>query len=231
MIDAGLDLPALFGIDPGLVDFYLVSIPQSGAFDVGAAEFPAGSPPPIPTAPSSLEKTAVTGSTIAMTWSDNASNESGYRVERSTDGLAFQHRATLTASATAYTDTGLAVGVTYWYRINAFNATGSSGYSNVVSATTSTVAVPAAPTGLVAAATSQKGRIQLNWNASAGATTYAVKRSTANGGPYTTVATGITATNYLNSGLRSKTTYYFVVTALNAAGESANSNQASARPK
>lgn len=121
--------------------------------------------------------------------------------------------------------------MTYWYRVNAFNGSGESGYSNIASATTSMVTLPAAPTGLVAAATAQKGRVQLNWNSAPGTTTYTVKRSTTKGGPHTTVATGVTATSFLNSGLKSRTTYYFVITAIIAAGESANSNQASANPK
>jgi hypothetical protein len=91
--------------------------------------------------------------------------------------------------------------------------------------------IPAAPTGLTATKLSQKGRIGLSWNASAGATRYNVKRATTNGGPYATIATGVTTTSYTNTGLASGTTYYYVVTAVNSAGESLNSNQASAAAK
>ncbi|MBE7498680.1 MAG: PQQ-dependent sugar dehydrogenase [Verrucomicrobiaceae bacterium] len=88
-------------------------------------------------------------------------------------------------------------------------------------------ALPAAPTGL--AATAGHTQVGLTWNSVAGATSYNVKRGTANGGPYSTVATGIVATNHIDTGLTNDTTYY-VVTAVNAGGESANSNQASATP-
>lgn len=91
--------------------------------------------------------------------------------------------------------------------------------------------VPAAPTGLTATRLNQKGRIQLTWNAVSGATSYTVKRSTANGGPYAEIATGVTATTYTNTGLNSGTTYYYVVAAVNSAGSSGNSNQASATAK
>src|SRR5499426_2644051 len=87
---------------------------------------------------------------------------------------------------------------------------------------------PPPPTAL--AATPGNAQVSLSWNASTGATSYNVKRSTTSGGPYTTVATGVTATGFTNTGLTNGTTYFFVVSAVNAAGESANSNQASATP-
>jgi cellulose 1,4-beta-cellobiosidase len=67
----------------------------------------------------------------------------------------------------------------------------------------------------------------LTWNASANATSYNVKRSTSSGGPYTTIATGVTSTTYTNAGLRNNTTYYYVVSAVNGGGESQDSGQAS----
>lgn len=91
--------------------------------------------------------------------------------------------------------------------------------------------LPAAPTGLSATRLNQKGRIGLSWSAATGAASYNVKRSATSGGPYTTVATGVTTTTYTNSGLSSGTAYYYVVTAANSAGESANSNEASAVAK
>ena len=86
---------------------------------------------------------------------------------------------------------------------------------------------PAAPTGL--SATAGNAQISLSWSAVSGATSYNVKLSTTNGGPYTTVSSP-TGTSFTNTGLTNGTTYYYVVTALNANGESANSNQASATP-
>src|SRR5215813_9252387 len=87
---------------------------------------------------------------------------------------------------------------------------------------------PPAPTGL--AATAGNAQVSLSWNASSGATSYNVKRSTTSGGPYTTIATGVTSTSFTNTGLTNGTTFFFVVSAVNAAGESGNSNQASATP-
>ncbi|EFM08879.1 glycoside hydrolase family 5 [Paenibacillus curdlanolyticus YK9] len=88
--------------------------------------------------------------------------------------------------------------------------------------------VPAAPATL--AATAGNAQVVLNWTASTSAASYNVKRATSSGGPYTTVATGVTGTTYTNTGLTNGTAYYYVVSAVNSAGESANSAQASATP-
>ena len=84
---------------------------------------------------------------------------------------------------------------------------------------------PATPTGLTTTASS--GQIGLSWNASSAATSYHVKRSTSSGGPYTQVAAP-TTTTYSDTGVIAGTAYYYVVSALNTYGESANSAQASA---
>ena len=89
-------------------------------------------------------------------------------------------------------------------------------------------AVPPAPTGL--AGTAGNAQVSLAWNAVSGATGYNVKRSTTSGGPYANVAANNTGTSFVNTGLTNGTTYYYVVTALNASGESPISTQVSATP-
>jgi subtilisin family serine protease len=90
-------------------------------------------------------------------------------------------------------------------------------------------AVPAAPLGLTA--TGADARVTLSWAAVSGATSYRVQRSGTTGGPYTTVATGVTTTSYTDSGLTNGVPYFYVVTAVNAAGEGTASPQATATPK
>jgi hypothetical protein len=84
--------------------------------------------------------------------------------------------------------------------------------------------LPLSPTGL--SATAGDKQIQLAWASSAGATNYTIKRALVTGGPYTLVATS-TALLHMDSGL-APGTYYYVVSASNGAGESANSSEASA---
>ncbi len=87
---------------------------------------------------------------------------------------------------------------------------------------------PAAPTGLTAAA--GDGQVILAWAASPDATSYNVKRATVSGGPYTVIASNLTGLVFTNTGLSNGTTYYYVVSAGNANGESFNSTEASATP-
>jgi hypothetical protein len=87
--------------------------------------------------------------------------------------------------------------------------------------------VPAAPSSLQA--TAGNAQVALSWGATTGANSYPIKRSTTSGGPHTQIAAP-TATNFIDTGLTNGTTYLYVVSALNANGESPNSAQASATP-
>jgi cellulose 1,4-beta-cellobiosidase len=74
------------------------------------------------------------------------------------------------------------------------------------------------------------GQVILNWNSVASASGYYIKRSLVSGGSYTAVFTNLVSTTFTNTGLANGTTYYYVVSAGNPAGEGANSSEASARP-
>ena len=93
-------------------------------------------PPPLPTAPSALTATALSRSQIRLNWTDNSSNESGFQIERSTNGTTFTQIATVGAGVKTYTSTGLQSNRTYWFRVRAYNGTGNSAYSNTASART-----------------------------------------------------------------------------------------------
>ncbi len=131
---------------------------------------------------------------------------------------------------TTFTSTGLTNGTPYYFVVTAQNAGGESGNSNEATAVpvVPPPPPPPAPTGLGAAPGNTQAT--LTWTASSGATSYNVKRGTAPGGPYPTVFTGIATTSFTNTGLTNGTTYYYVVTAQNAGGESGNSNQAIVTP-
>src|SRR5206468_2353203 len=127
----------------------------------------------------------------------------------------------------SYTDSALTNGKPYFYVVTASNLGGESGPSNEASATP-VPPPPAAPTGL--AATPGNAQVDLNWNGSATATGYAVRRATVAGGPYTRVASGLSAPGYTDTGLTNGTKYFYVATASNLGGESSPSNEASATP-
>src|SRR5205823_6539638 len=118
---------------------------------------------------------------------------------------------------------------TYYYFVRAVNSSGVSGNSNEVTA--QPTAVPAAPTNLRATSGPSTGQISLSWTASTGATSYKVKRRSSPTSSFSTIATGVTATQYVDKGRTSGKTYYYVVSAVSSAGSSANSNQASAAAK
>jgi hypothetical protein len=86
----------------------------------------------------------------------------------------------------------------------------------------------AAPLNVTAAP--GNAQIVVTWNSVAGATSYSFRRATVSGGPYVTLATGLAVTNYVDAALAGNVTYYYVVSAVNAFGESANSNEAAAIP-
>ena len=90
-----------------------------------------GIPPgPPPLAPASLTATLVGVNTITLRWQDMSNNEAGFYLERSTNNATWFRIATLPANTTTYTNAGLARRTAYWYRIQAYNSSGDSGYSN-----------------------------------------------------------------------------------------------------
>jgi beta-glucanase (GH16 family) len=130
-------------------------------------------------------------------------------------------------TTTGYTNSGLVNGTTYYYVVSQVNPVAESTNSTQVSATP-VCTPPAAPAGLTA--TAGDSLVSLRWNTSSGATGYNVKRSLVNGGPYTLMSGGLTDTNCTDSVVTNGTTYYYVVSAINAGCESTNSIQASATP-
>ncbi len=94
--------------------------------------------PALPDAPSNLAAAAVSKSQIKLTWMDNASNETGFYIERCKGSTCtnFTQIATVGANVTSYTATGLAANTTYRFRVRAYNASGNSAYSNIAAATT-----------------------------------------------------------------------------------------------
>ncbi|WP_434756677.1 glycoside hydrolase family 6 protein [Paenibacillus amylolyticus] len=189
-----------------------------------------GNPPGGNTAPAApATVTAAAGNAqVTLTWAASTGATS-YTVKRALTASGPFVTVAANVSGTTYTNTGLMNGTTYYYVVTARNAAGESVNSASTMATPAAVATaPAAPTALTA--TAGNAQVSLSWTASAGATSYNVKRALTAAGPFTTVASNVTATSYTNISLTNGTTYYYVVSAVNAAGQSANSTVASAKP-
>ena len=124
------------------------------------------------------------------------------------------------------TDAAAPYGQTLYYKVS---IAGGSSFRSPLSNELSIVSrVIPAPTQL--AATGASGQVLLSWGGNSVATSYNVKRSTASGGPYTTVASGITATGYTDTTVSNGMAYYYIVSAVGPTGESLNSAVAGATP-
>ena len=168
--------------------------------------------------------TAIAGNQqIALTW-NASSGATSYNIGRATT-TGGPYTTVSSPTMASYTDSSVTNGTTYYYVVSATNSAGTSANSSQVSATPQ--APPPVPSGLTATPGNQQ--VSLSWAASTGAASYNVKRGAVSGGPFTTVSSP-TATSYNDPSLTNGTTYYYVVSAVNAGGESANSSQVSATP-
>ena len=201
----------------GVAYFYVVTavnVAGEGAPSAQVSATPKAKPP----APASLTAKPGAGR-VVLSWPASLDADS-YNVKRSlVSGGPFVTIATV--PATAFEDTGVTNGTTYYYRVTAVNESGESSLSKKVSAVPAPVPQP--PTGVVATPGASPGVVNLTWNASAWASTYKVKRATRDGGPYSTGKKALTPSwsETVTSGRR----YYYVVTAVNSSGESGPSVQ------
>jgi len=253
-----LDIYATVGVNAALLETFTATANSSGeivvSFTAGAANQPvlsgleirgsSASCTAVPSAPTNLTATAASSSAIALSWSAvtppaNCSISS-YGIYRSaTSGFTPSSSSLITSvTGTTYTNTGLAASTTYYYKVEAVDAEGSSVASTQASAETSAAScatVPSAPTGLTATATSSSA-IGLSWSAvtppaNCTISSYSVYRSTTSGftaGSGNLIASGVTTTSYSNTGLSASTAYYYVVEAVDTFGTSAASTQATA---
>ena len=190
-------------------DFAAYSAPSNGAMVTALA---------WPTAPTNLTTTVVSNAEIGLTWTDSATNEMGYEIDRTTDGNTWTVVTdTLPANTTSYSDIGLTDGTLYGYRVRAVNSLGGSGYAINAAAT-----LPTAPTNLQATVVSGT-EIDLSWTASDYATGYTISMQAEGSDTWQVIGTvPATQTTYAATGLAAGGTYYaFCVAPSNSTAASA----------
>ncbi len=164
-------------------------------------------------APTDITVTRSIGSDLTVAWTNQA-GETGYRVERSEDGVVFTTAGTTAADVTTYVDGSLKGSMRYFYRVLALDATGASEPSAIVSQ----INRPSAVTRLELTSLDQS-RIVLDWIETSGETGYRIDRSL-DGITYTTIATvGANIPSYTNTGLANATAYTYRVTPTSALGD------------
>jgi len=208
----------------GTTYFYAVQATNSSGAGALSSEVSVTPTVALPSTPAGFTATG-TNSAVLLSW-NIAAGATGYNIKRATTSGA---EATIASTgATSYTDAAVVNGTTHFYTVSATNSAGESADSSEVSAVPDVP--PATPTALNATAGSNQ--VSLTWTGSAGATSYNVKRSTTSGSGYTTIGTTTAPTTaYVDSTAVKFTQYYYVVSAVNAYGESANSSpEATATP-
>ena len=189
------------------------------------------SPGAAPATPTGITATGGSGQ-VTISWAP-VGNATSYNLYwAATPGVTPADGTKIAGITSPYVMPDLAAGTSYYFIVTALNSAGESAASSQVSATTDAAlaaapAVPAAPTGVMA--TGGTNQVTVSWSAVSGASSYNLYWSTTSG---VTPATGTkiegVTSPAVQTGLSASTTYYYIVTAVNSAGESATSSQAAA---
>ena len=127
------------GLTPGVA--YTFTVAAQSAAGTGPSSAPSNSvtiiAPAAPAAPTNLIVTTRNATSVTLGWNDRSNNEQGFYIERSPNGTTGWTQVGSTAANTAtFRNTGLTTRTTYSYRVRAYNAAGTSAYSNTLTVTT-----------------------------------------------------------------------------------------------
>ena len=175
----------------------------------------------LPEAPRISSVELLSSNSLEVNW-DPVSSAVKYRIHRSlVFDRAYDAQTTVTAPTTTWTDTGLAAGTQYFYKIVAINAGGDSDYSACGSKWTPPVAL----TGLVGLAVSSTAA-QLNWEPVTGESGFKIEHAASSSGPWSTLTmlTQADVTSYTQTGLTPGSVCYFQVLPFNDSGDAGPSN-------
>jgi predicted phage tail protein len=208
--------PNLNEIAPGTYAFPVFTVQSvSDVLDTTA-------PPAAPAAPSGLTAELQAGPQVSLLWTDNATDETGFVIERADNGGAFSILANVGVDSVSYVDTAVTAGNSYDYRVAAVNQGGASAYAGPVNVTIAGPQPPAAPEGLEANF-EDVPLINLAWtDLSNDETVFVIQRST-DGLTFSDLSTvGAGVTTYDDLTVFGNYTYTYRVAAVNANGTSAH---------
>ncbi len=213
------------GLTNGVKYFYTVATVNGAGTSSQSSEVSATPENAIPATPTGLVVTG--GNTqVALAWTASSGSTS-YNVYRGTASGGEGSTAVGTSgTSTSYVDIGLTNGVTYFYKVAAVSAAGTSAQSSEVSVVPDPLPVP---TNLTA--TAGDTQVSLSWSATSVATSYNVYRGSASGAEGAKAIGTSASTSYTDFFLSDGVTYYYKVAAVNSAGTSAQSSEASATPE
>ncbi len=206
-----------------IVSNVIGSATSSGAFLI------VHSPPP-PDMPTNLNAVAISSSAITLTWNNNSTNATGIIIWRGDSyETTTQKVATVSASATSFTNTGLAAATLYYYSVQATNIYGVS-YKSSPAVAFTFEAPPPVPASLSATAISTNS-ISLHWlNSGTNVEGFIIWRGVSSGSITQQIGTvSMSTTTFTNTGLAASSVYFYAVQATNHHASSSKSAAASAR--
>jgi len=160
----------------------------------------------LPTAPASLYAGIFSPAEVALSWTDNSNNETGFRIERKTDSGNFEEIATVAANTTSYIDNTISGEHTYTYRVCAYNVLGNSAYTNEAAVNSGDMIAPVSLTATPVSA----NRIDLAWSYAGNSNHKTViERKTAGGYWSVIYTTAMGVLNYSDTGLQADTVYHY----------------------
>ena len=229
--DNGGAFSVLANVGADAVDYVDASVLAGNTYDYRVAAFNLGGSsaysntasvtipgPEAPAAPSDLEANFEDVPLIHLQWASNSTDETGFLIQRSTDGVTFADLATVGAGVTTYDDLAVFGGFTYTYQVAAFNANGTSAYSNTASADVPADATAPAPPSNLAAINITQTTLTLTWqDNSVNETGFTIQRAENSGFTKNLVVfnVGPDVTSFDDAGLKKNTTYYYRVLAFN----------------
>ena len=223
--------------------YYVASLVNNREGSYSSPSYVTLTGPALLSAPTSLRSTSIRRTSINLVWSapqnERSSPISGYRIQSSPDITDESNWSNVVANTrntqTSYTVTGLSPNTRRFYRVYTINSDGESFPSNVISATTLSISVPAAPPGLTAQTSGSS--VILSWSVpddgGSPITGYGIAFTDQDiSGGWTGIGGGIgpTTTTYTHTNLEFQKTYHYAVTAINSLGSSALSDIVSVRP-